>query len=538
MSTWLAALRIAAARHWAWLLILSSAPFAQPQVNSTDSDPSADERTAIRFYASPQVHELYALPTGTDAAAISDIVIGDLDRDGRNDVVIAWFATDYDDLSRSRRFLSIFWGTGTTSVDRIDFDLFIPDPWFEPLSIFRNGTSSVALGDFDGDGDQDIAVLPFFGDEIWFLENLGQRQFHGVVKYPFGINTTGNFITPPRALAADFDGDGRDELVYIVDSLFYVDGRIIHFWSTGGAIDDMERAYWEPVNGSVNTTNTRVLAVADFDGDGHPDLCFAGGAIVGDLQNPVLTFWTNYNHVTASFTVTNIYPDFFVTDLLVLPPAPGCRPGVMVFDNTGANARPWNPSCSGPLAFAPGNLITGLAGGSYDQGVSAIMADVDDDNQLEIVIKQKLGTLGDPHKVDFLHYVIDGTEWYPIPTSPIDASGFVGDVSNPLLQPRDLAAGDLFGNSLPELVASWGSLETNPAPGTVGSLRIAIWQNDCIGDASLDGRTDMNDLQVVLANYGDLAPFANPNADLNKDGIVGLDDLSFVMSNYGCTIGR
>ena len=131
----------------------------------------------------------------------------------------------------------------------------------------------------------------------------------------------------------------------------------------------------------------------------------------------------------------------------------------------------------------------------------------------------------------------DGAEWAPISPSPIDASSFAGDSSNPLLQPRDLVASDLLGNSLPELVASWGPADANPLPGTVGTLGIAVWQNDCLGDVSLDGRTDMTDLNLVLSSYGRTVPPANPDADLNKDGMVGLDDLTLVMGNYGCTIG-
>lgn len=492
---------------------------------------------AFRIAPAPIVTNIYDLPEGTDLAAVSDIAAGDLDHDGRMDLVVAWFATDYDDFTQSKRFLSIFWGNGSHTPQRTDLNLYIQDPDFLPLSIFFNGTSSVALGDFDGDGDLDIAVMPFFGDELWVFENLGGRQFNGFIKYPFDINTPGNFITPPRAVAADIDGDGRAELIYIVDPQFYVDGRVIHIWTTHDSIANMQRTYWEPTSGVVNTTATRSLIVGDFDLDGRPDICFAGSEVVGDHTVPLLTVWSNFNRTMGTFAATNIYPDAYVTDLVKLPAVGTCRPELFIFDNSGSAGELLSPSCTGPIAYTRTSTVDGLAGLSFNQGVSAVVADVNGDGMNEVVVKQKLGDLLEPYKVDLIQFRPDDGDWSVITPTQINAMNFAGDTTNPILQPRDLLTVDLFGNSLPELVAAWGPDMVTPPPNSIGSLRFAIWPNGCQGDVDRSGQTNMTDLNIVLGHYGEPAIGAAVDADVSKNGIIDLDDLTIVMSDYGCAIG-
>lgn len=54
----------------------------------------------------------------------------------------------------------------------------------------------------------------------------------------------------------------------------------------------------------------------------------------------------------------------------------------------------------------------------------------------------------------------------------------------------------------------------------------------CGGDLTGDARVDLNDLSVVLINYGveGLPPW---DGDLNGDGLVSLGDINIVLVNYG-----
>ena len=55
------------------------------------------------------------------------------------------------------------------------------------------------------------------------------------------------------------------------------------------------------------------------------------------------------------------------------------------------------------------------------------------------------------------------------------------------------------------------------------------------GDANLDGRVDVNDLTIVLANFGRYGGWAI--LAFNGDGIVDMNDLTIVLANFGRTSG-
>ena len=56
------------------------------------------------------------------------------------------------------------------------------------------------------------------------------------------------------------------------------------------------------------------------------------------------------------------------------------------------------------------------------------------------------------------------------------------------------------------------------------------------GDANLDGTVDINDLTIVLANYGKTGMTWRAG-DFNNDTKVDINDLTIVLSNYGQSVG-
>jgi probable HAF family extracellular repeat protein len=57
------------------------------------------------------------------------------------------------------------------------------------------------------------------------------------------------------------------------------------------------------------------------------------------------------------------------------------------------------------------------------------------------------------------------------------------------------------------------------------------------GDANFDGKVDVNDLTIVLANFGKTVGASWTTGDFNGDGRVDVNDLTIVLANFGKTAG-
>jgi MYXO-CTERM domain-containing protein len=57
------------------------------------------------------------------------------------------------------------------------------------------------------------------------------------------------------------------------------------------------------------------------------------------------------------------------------------------------------------------------------------------------------------------------------------------------------------------------------------------------GDANGDGRVDVNDLTIVLSDFGKSSGMSWSTGDFNGDGRVDVNDLTTVLSNFGQSLG-
>ena len=57
------------------------------------------------------------------------------------------------------------------------------------------------------------------------------------------------------------------------------------------------------------------------------------------------------------------------------------------------------------------------------------------------------------------------------------------------------------------------------------------------GDANGDGRVDVNDLTIVLSNFGKTTGMSWGTGDFNGDGKTDINDLTIVLSGYGQSLG-
>jgi len=170
-----------------------------------------------------------------------DVIIHDIDGDGDNDIIVGERVADQ---------VSIFFSDGDGHGYVREHFATVPD------------AREIALGDFDADGQMDIAVA---GSRLQLHLNDGGRFTRGQ-----SLSLGGQL---QNVAAGDFDGNGRDDLL-----LTQVASRTVHVLLA----DENGRFTTETDSGRHQALTAdftpNVVAAADVDADGHLDLIISGRA--------------------------------------------------------------------------------------------------------------------------------------------------------------------------------------------------------------------------------------------------------------------
>ncbi len=207
------------------------------------------------------------------------IAIGDLDGDGKPDLAV----TNGGIGSAS---LSVFRNTSTAGS--------ITTASFAAKVDFATGTSplGVAIGDLDGDGKPDIVVANGVSYTVSVFRNTSTAGSITTASFAAKVDfATGN--RPEDVTIGDLDGDGKPDLV--VANAFSNSVSVFRNTSTG-SITPGSFAAKVDFNTGVNPYN---IAIGDLDGDGKPDLVMANSLdnTVSVLRNTS----TTGSITTASF---------------------------------------------------------------------------------------------------------------------------------------------------------------------------------------------------------------------------------------------
>lgn len=179
----------------------------------------------------------------SNAQSYKDLVVDDVTGDGSPDLVVVWagglYVYPHDGVDGFRK--------------GVKYEV----PGFSPAS------EAVAVGDFNGDGWNDIAVSDASNNPraaVWLYSGSSM----GVLDTPTKLET----LDIPRALiSADLDHDGR------MDLLVGHDG-----WGAVGRYMQGEDGFApEALTGTVSSDDPRALAVGDWNDDGCMDAAVAGG---------------------------------------------------------------------------------------------------------------------------------------------------------------------------------------------------------------------------------------------------------------------
>jgi len=140
---------------------------------------------------------------------------------------------------------------------------------FQTAKFFAAGSVSlsVAVGDFNGDGKPDLAVANEGSDNISVLLGNGDGTFKTAVNY--NLDLPGLSVSPTAVVTGDFNGDGKLDLAVATPN--HQDVAVLLGKGDGTFHTAVHYGLDDP--NFVNGNN--VLATADLNGDGHPDLVLA-----------------------------------------------------------------------------------------------------------------------------------------------------------------------------------------------------------------------------------------------------------------------
>ena len=175
------------------------------------------------------------------------VAVGDFNGDGRPDIAVTPFGT-------SGTVLDVALGNG--------------DGTFQAPVSYTVGTNPevMVVGDFNGDGKPDIAVVNNSSNTVSILLGNGDATFQAAVSYPVGSN-------PESISLGDFNGDGLPDLA--VANL--TSNNVSVLLGNGNGT-------FQPASTYAAGSAPDAIAVADFNGDGRSDLAVTDSPNYGGLS--------------------------------------------------------------------------------------------------------------------------------------------------------------------------------------------------------------------------------------------------------------
>ena len=426
----------------------------------------------------------------TGAGAVS-LAIGDIDRDGRPDIAVA--------------------NAAASTVSLLLQDPMAPGSFLAATNLLGSGPRCVWVEDLDDDGKLDLVTANPAADGVSVFRGRGDGAFDPTPDF-----WTGTGSEPAAVAAADLNDDGLPDLAVAASGT----GDVRFLIQEGGAAI----AFEDPPVTQATGSNPRSLSIGDFDRDGQLDVVVANRtsatlSVVRNTQEPrcevSVDAGTSLDAGPSpeSLAIGDFDRDGHLDLVVVDPPGSAVR----LLDGAGN-----------------GVAFTGSTWPAGGEARTVVVVDVAADGLDDIVVAtpsilkiQVLPTLapgvGPPvaHAVGSNPVSIAAADWSHdgIPDLAVanqgsnDVSVLVGDAAggfapapgSPLsvcAGPVSVAAGDLNGDSIPDLLVScadvgivdeWfgtgGGSFTHGASLAVAGRPVSIAVGDVDGDGKLDFAT-------------------------------------------------
>ena len=341
-----------------------------------------------------------------------------------------------------------------------------------------NQTSSVALGDWNKDGDMDVVV----GNGSSGASQTNKLYLsNGTGGFDSGteIDGDGDADSTTGVVVADLNGDTWLDLVV---------GNVSASEPNKLYMGDGDGGFCDSVAIGPDTDNTKSVALGDVDGDGDMDLVVGNTGAFGTNQpNRLYLFIVGSGSpCNARFDGgTAIGSDTDMTDSLALGDVDGDGYLDLVAGNYSSPADFVHNKLylnDGSGVFDSGTVIGAFISDNINQTKSVVLWDINNDNHLDIV-EGNVGT----NKL----YLNNGSGVFASGT----AIGSDSDVT------YSVALGDVDGDGYMDLVAATGSSQRNKlylndgsggfASGTGIGSDIGFTNSVALGDVSGDGYLDL-----------------------------------------------
>jgi hypothetical protein len=371
------------------------------------------------------------------------------------------------------------------------------------IAVSNESPTSLAVGDFNGDGKLDLAVTDGEYDAVHVLLGNGDGTFRVSGSYPIGSE-------PMSITVGDFNRDGKLDLA-VAACGFGPSGCVSVLLGNGDGT--FGPAVSIPLQANFWAAS---FAMGDFNGDGKPDLAI-GNADTADiavlLGNGDGTFRTPAYYPTAYLPASVTVGDFNGDGKLDLAAAAQNYISVLLGNGDGTFQTAVN------YAVGPGNEIYGGA---------VTVGDFNGDGELDLVVTNEDST-GQIHTVSVLLGNGDGTFQEPVSYS-------VGN------RPDSVAVGDFNGDGKPDLAVanSCGNDPTCQSNGTISVLLNTTKPAVTLSSATLmfTGQlvgTASSAQSVTLSNIGSVA-LTISRIGISDDFSQTNDCGSSVSASGSCTI--